>query len=105
MDLDPQTTASIKIALSAGAGGMVRMFLRPARSLAQTVLLLVSCITCGFFGTQPVIALWGLPVSYAGAVGALLGFIGLSIAEGALKALDAFDFRALLAGFLKEKSE
>lgn len=105
MDLDPQTTANIKIALSAGAGGMVRMFLRPARSLAQTVLLLVSCITCGFFGTQPVIDLWGLPVSHAGAVGALLGFIGLSFAEGALKVIDAFDFRALLTSFLKGKSE
>ncbi len=105
MDLDPQTTASIKVALSAGAGGLVRIFLRPTRSLAQTALLLMSCVTCGFFGTQPVIDLWGLPVSYAGAVGALLGFIGLSIAEGALRAIDAFDFRALLTSFLKGKSE
>ncbi|HWJ70937.1 MAG TPA: hypothetical protein VNS79_12930 [Sphingobium sp.] len=104
MDLDPQTTASIKIALSAGAGGIVRMFLRPARSLVQTALLLVSCITCGFFGTQPAIDLWGLPVSHAGAVGALLGFIGLSIAEGVLRAIDAFDFRALLASLLKGKT-
>lgn len=104
MDLDPQTTASIKIALSAGAGGLVRMFLRPARSLAQTALLLGSCITCGFFGTKPVIDLWHLPVSYAGAVGALLGFIGLSIAEGALRAVDAFDFRAIIIGFIKGKA-
>jgi len=104
MDLDPQTTASIKVALSAGAGGLVRMFLRPARSWGQTALLLASCITCGFFGTQPLMDLMQLPDNYAGAAGALLGFIGLSIAEGALRAIDAFDFRAILASFIKGRA-
>lgn len=104
MDLDPTTLASVKIALSAGAGGLVRMFLRPARSLAQTAMLLVSCVTCGFFGTDPLVDWLHLPSNYAGAVGALLGFIGLSIAEGVLRAVDALDFRAILAGIIKGKS-
>lgn len=96
MDIDPTLAANAKIALGAGAGGIVRMALRPARSLSQTALLLFSCITCGFYGARPFIGWAALPVDYAGAVGALFGFIGLSFAEAALK----FDFAALLVRWL-----
>lgn len=70
------------------------MFLRPARSLTQTALLLTSCVTCGYFG-QPVASyLLGLPERFDGAMGALIGLIGVSLAEGALKAADKADIAA-----------
>lgn len=92
MDFDPNLVANGKIAAGALGGGVVRMFLRPARSLAQTALLLASCVTCGFYGTPPLVDYLHLPADYAGAVGALLGLVGLSVAEGVLKAVDRFDF-------------
>ena len=85
MEIDPAVIANAKIASGAAMGGIVRIFLRPARTLGQTLLLLASCITCGFYATRPVIDLWELPMDYAGAVGALTGFLGLSIAEAMLK--------------------
>lgn len=80
-----------KVAASAFFGGVVRMFLRPARSLTQTAMLLTSCVTCGYFG-QPVASfMLGLPERFDGAMGALMGLIGVSIAEGMLKAADKAD--------------
>jgi len=96
MDIDPAVVANAKVAVAAAAGGVVRICLRPARSLAQTILLLFSCITCGFYATRPVIDWWQLPTDYAGAVGALTGFLGLSIAEAVLK----LDFRVLITRVL-----
>jgi len=91
-----------KVAAAAFFGGVVRMFLRPAKNLMQTALLLVSCVTCGYFG-QPVTSyLLGLPERFDGAIGALIGLIGVSLAQGALKAADRFDFHAWLP---KGKSE
>lgn len=104
MDIDPAVAANFKIAVAAGAGGLVRMFLRPARSIVQTGMLLASCITCGFYGTHPVLNWFALPADYAGAVGALLGFLGLSLAEGVLRAIDGFDFRALLGVLIRGKT-
>ena len=99
MEIDPAIAANAKIAVGAAAGGIMRSFLRPARSIGQTALLLFSCVTCGFYGTEPLIDWFYLPVDYAGAVGAVLGFLGLSIAEGLLRAFDRFDFRQLLLNF------
>ena len=96
MDIDPGVVANAKIAAGAAAGGLVRVFLRPARTRGQTLLLLASCITCGFYSTRPLIDWWDLPTDYAGAVGALAGFLGLSVAEAALK----LNFRELLARFI-----
>lgn len=96
MDIDPSVAANAKIAAGAAAGGLVRLSLRPARSLGQTALLLTSCVTCGFYSTGPIIDWWNLPIAYAGAVGALSGFLGLSIAEAALK----LNFRDLITRFL-----
>ena len=96
MEFDPTVVANAKIAAGAAGGGIVRIFLRPARSLTQTLMLLASCITCGFYATKPVIDFWTLPADYAGAVGALTGFLGLSVAEAALK----LNFRDLLTRFL-----
>ena len=96
MDLDPVVAANAKIAVGAAAGGIVRMALRPARSFSQMLMLLASCVTCGFYATKPVIDWWSLPNDYSGAVGALTGFLGLSVAEAALK----LNFRDLMARFL-----
>ncbi len=85
-----------KIALAALLGGMVRLFLRPTRTVGSTVMLLTSCVTCGYFG-QPVISYaMDLPARFDGAVGAILGLIGVSIAEGVLKGVDRLDFKTLL---------
>lgn len=96
MDFDPAVVANAKVAAGAAAGGLVRVFLRPARTFSQTLLLLFSCITCGFYSTAPLIDWWHLPNDYAGAVGALTGFLGLSIAEAALK----LNFRDLISRFI-----
>lgn len=96
MDMDPAVVANAKIAAGAAAGGIVRMFLRPARTLRETILLIFSNITCGFYFTGPVLAHWHIPVEYAGAVGALFGLVGLSIAQAILE----LNFRTLLARFI-----
>jgi hypothetical protein len=80
-----------KVAAAAFFGGVVRLFLRPASSILQTCLLLTSCVTCGYFG-QPVMSHYlGLPSNFDGAIGALLGLVGVSLANGALKAADKLD--------------
>lgn len=96
MDMDPAVVANAKIAAGAAAGGIVRMFLRPARTLRETILLIFSNITCGFYFTKPFTAYWGIPAEYDGAVGALFGLIGLSVAQALLE----LNFRTLLARFI-----
>ena len=96
MEFDPIVMSNAKVAAGAAAGGIVRIFLRPASTLGQTILLLASCVTCGFYSTQPIIDHWHLPDDYAGAIGALSGFIGLSVAEAVIK----LNFRDLIARFL-----
>jgi len=84
MAIDPELLATLKLLGAAACGGVVRMFLRPAKTLTSSALLLISCIIVGGYGTHP--ALWwlGLGEEFAGAMGAALGFIGLSIAQAAL---------------------
>lgn len=85
-----------KVAVAALMGGMVRLFLRPARGIVQTAMLLGSCVTCGYYG-QPVLSYaLDLPGRFDGAVGAVLGLIGVSMAEGLLKGIDKLDFKALI---------
>lgn len=100
MTIDPDIIANSKIALAAFMGGLVRMFIRPAQNLTQAALLISSCVTCGFFMTRPIIDWWHLPVDYAGAIGALCGLLGLSLAEGMLRAVDGLNFKALLRALI-----
>ena len=100
MTFDPEIVAHAKVAVAAALGGVVRMFLRPAKSLRQSALLILSCVTCGFYSTWPIMDWLNLPVDYVGAVGALAGLAGLSVAEGLLRAVDGFDFKALLSAVL-----
>lgn len=91
MDFHPEVWAALKVAGAALCGGVVRMFLRPAKSLTQTILLLVSCVIVGGFGTAPTLAWFNLGPEWAGAMGAALGFSGLSLAQAVLRGLDRLD--------------
>lgn len=90
--------AHAKVAMAAFAGGMVRMFLRPAKNFSQAAMLVFACTSCGYFG-QPVVShLAGLPSQFDGAIGALLGLVGVSLAERALKWADKADLSRWLPG-------
>jgi len=84
MDLDPSLLAQAKLALASFFGGMVRLFLRPAASLLQSVGLVLSCVVCGYYFTPPVMMYFELQADWSGAVGALIGLAGLSIAEAVI---------------------
>lgn len=84
MALDPELIQTLKLLGAAACGGIVRMFLRPAKTLTSSALLIISCMIVGGFGTHPVLWWLGLGEEFAGAVGAGLGFIGLSIAQAVL---------------------
>lgn len=93
--------ANAKIAFAALCGGVVRLLFKPAANFLKTIWLLFGCVTCGYYGTVPSMRWFELDDAYAGAVGALLGFIGLSLAEGLLRAADTFDLKALIARWAK----
>lgn len=81
MDIDPQIVAQGKIALASFFGGTVRLFFRPAATLGKSVFLVFCCMICGYYSTPVVMDVGGFNDSWAGAVGALMGLVGLSIAE------------------------
>lgn len=95
------------LAFASFCGGVMRLMFRPAsgetakQRLLKSVWLLFGCVTCGYYGTPVTMAWCGIDQSYSGAVGALLGFIGLSIAEGTLKGVDGFQIVNLLRFFIK----
>ncbi|MXP24802.1 hypothetical protein GRI39_01915 [Altererythrobacter indicus] len=99
-NFDPAWLVHAKLAGASLCGGMVRLLLRPASSFLKSLWLLFACVTCGFYGTFPAMAWLGVDVEYVGAVGALLGLLGISFAEGMLKAVDSFNFRAWLERLL-----
>jgi hypothetical protein len=103
MEIDPATAAHAKIAFGALCGGILRLLFRPADSFLKSIWLLFGCVTCGFYATPSVVAYFDLQADYAGAVGALLGFVGLSFAEGLLRFADGFDFAKLLERFTNTK--
>ncbi len=97
---DPALVAQAKLAAASFCGGMVRLIFKPAASIIKTGWLLFGCVTCGFYGSTPFMHWWNIDhpdAATVGAVGALLGFVGLSFAEGLLKAMDNLDLKAWLA--------
>ena len=102
---DPVLVAQAKLAVAAFCGGMLRLLFKPAASIGKTGWLLFGCVTCGFYGSSPFMRWWDLDQSYAGAVGALLGFVGLSFAEGLLKAVDTLDLKAWVSRWAKGSGE
>lgn len=103
MDFDAAWVVHAKLAFAAFCGGMTRLLFRPAASFLKTLWLLFGCVTCGYYGTPVVLHWWGVDTNYAGAVGASIGFIGLSLAEAALRAADRVDLREWLAGIIARK--
>lgn len=94
MEVDPGVVANAKIAVASLFGGIIRLSFKPAETILKTVWLLIGCVTCGFYGTPAIVKWWALDAEYAGAIGAVLGLVGLSFAQGALKAADKFDLSA-----------
>lgn len=88
--IDPSWMAHAKIAFAAFCGGMLRLLFRPASSFLKTLWLLFGCVTCGYYATGPALLFFELGGDYAGAIGALLGFIGLSLAESLLRSVEKF---------------
>lgn len=97
MDLDPSLVANAKIAVASLFGGITRLLFKPAETIIKTVWLLVGCVTCGFYGTPALLKWWSLDPEYSGAIGAVLGLVGLSFAQGALRAADKVDISAWIA--------
>lgn len=97
---DPNWLVHAKLAFASFCGGVTRLLFRPATSFIKTVWLLFGCVTCGYYGTPVVSYWWSLDQHYTGAMGAAIGFIGLSIAEACLRAADKFDAKELLRGWL-----
>lgn len=102
MDFDPSIAAQAKVSAAALMGGVVRMFLHPAKGLMQAAMLLLSCVIVGGFATPVVMDLWDVPADYAGAMGAALGFAGLSVAQAVLRGLDSLDLSGWLSIFQKK---
>lgn len=102
--LDPTALAHLKLLIASLCGGIVRLLFRPAATLAKAAWLLFGCVTCGFYGTPPILAMWKFPETFAGAIGALLGLVGLTFAERILKAVDGLDVGAIVLKWFEKKS-
>jgi len=100
MDFDPVMVAQAKVAFAALCGGIVRLLFRPAATVLKSLWLLFACVACGYYFTPPMVRWLDLHTDDAGAIGALLGFVGLSFAQGLLQALDRFDFTTFFQGLL-----
>lgn len=61
----------------------------------------MACMTCGYYATHLIMMALTLPADFIGAAGAAAGFVGLSLAEAALGAVDSIDVRALFARVIK----
>lgn len=96
MHIDPEILENAKIAFAALCGGITRLLFKPAENIRKTIWLLFGCVTCGYYGTPALMRWWSIDVSYAGAIGATLGLVGLSLAQGAVLAADRFDLLAWL---------
>jgi hypothetical protein len=104
-DFDPAWLEHAKLAFAAFCGGVLRLLFRPAQSFLKSIWLLFGCVTCGFYGTPAIMRWWEMDQAFVGAIGALLGFLGLSIAEGLLKAVDGADFKAWVARWVRKEGE
>lgn len=103
--IDPAWLVHAKLAFAAFCGGLTRLLFRPAASFLKTIWLLFGCVTCGYYGT-PVVMRWlDLDQAYVGALGAAIGFIGLSIAEAVLRAADKMDVKDFVRSILLRRAE
>jgi hypothetical protein len=97
--IPPEVVEAAKVAGYAGAGAFIYHTIRPAATFAKAATNGVSSVMCGLIFTHPVMDWTGLPESYSGGVGAVLGMCGLGIASALIKAVDQLD----LSGFLPKR--
>lgn len=99
--VDPVLLAHAKLAVASLCGGIVRLLVRPGQTFLHSMWMLFGCVTCGFYGT-PIVMHWlALGEDYVGGIGAAIGFIGLTLAEAFLKAVEGFDLKAWLLTVLR----
>ena len=82
-----------QLAVGGGLGSALRVYIKHPGTLVKSAAMLVLGIgSASIFGTtvQPLIG-WNLP-----ATGALIGLLGVGVAEGVVRAVDAFDYGKLL---------
>jgi len=94
-DIDPQTAAEVRVGLAAFTGGLIYHAIRPASSIFKGVTQIVASVLAGLIFTEPCLLYFSIPQAYAGAVGAGIGLLGLSIAAQALRAVEKLDLAAL----------
>lgn len=99
----------LKLAFAAFLGGVTRLILRPIRgetffhAAARSMWMLFGCVTCGYYFTPVAVGWLSINSDYSGAVGALLGFVGLTLAEGILVGLEGVNLAGMLRFMLKGK--
>ena len=81
MDVEAQFLAQAKVMIASFLGGMVRLFLRPSTTLLRSIGLVACCVTLGFYFTPMAMDYFNLPEEWIGGVGALIGLVGLSVAD------------------------
>ena len=85
-------------------GGVVRLFLRPAKSHRKTAMLLLCCVICGVIGTPAAIAVFKLNPDWSNWLCTGLGLIGLSLAQRALKIADEGSLKDVVSELAKGSS-
>lgn len=112
MDITPEMVAHAKLAMASFAGGAVRVFLRPIAGATATARLLKSvwcvfcCVTCGFYAAPVVVGWFELTGDgWREGMGALIGLIGLSLAERLLKAVEGIDLKAWILRIMTRGNE
>ena len=100
-DFDPETAAQVRVGIASFTGGLIYHAVRPAASVAKVVTRTIASVLAGFVFTAPVMHHFSISDEYTGAVGALIGLLGLTLASNALKAVEKLDLGALFRGGLK----
>ena len=95
----PPISPEAKIIIAAFGGGMIRLFLKPAQSLMRSVWLVACCVVCGYYFTPIAIMAGGLDESWTGAMGALIGLVGLSVAAAPVN----LNYKALFERFIEKR--
>ena len=76
----------LKTTVAAGIGAFFAALMAKGKSIKDRIISFLAGFAFATFLTKPVIAFFNLSdASYAGGIGFVLGFLGMSVAEAALK--------------------
>lgn len=95
-DFDPRLAAEVRVGLAAFTGGLIYHAIRPASSALKAATRILASVLAGLIFTEPTMLYFSIPQAYAGAVGAGIGLLGLTIASNALRAVEKIDLLAFL---------